>query len=66
MLHEEITSISSSLAVLLGRVDPESADFIRICRRNLDSAADTARELEQHFILPASPAQQLEVAHGKD
>lgn len=66
MLHEEITSVSSSLAVLLGRVDPESADFIRICRRNLDSAADTARELEQNFVLPPSPAQTLEAAHGKD
>lgn len=65
MLHEEIASVSSSLAVLLGRVDPESADFIRICRRNLDSAADTARELEQNFVMPHA-AQHTEAAHGKD
>lgn len=55
MLSEKIQSINTSLEKLLGRVDPDSANFIRICRRNLQAVADHARELEANGVLPVPP-----------
>lgn len=51
MLSEKIQSVNVSLEKLLGRVDPDSANFIRICRRNLQAVADHARELEANGVL---------------
>ena len=45
MLHEELQSIRSALGGVLGRLDPDGADLVRQCRRNLDAAADQAKEL---------------------
>lgn len=61
MLSEKIQSVNVSLEELLGRVDPESANFIRLCRRNLQAVADHARELEANGVL-AVPAIKPEPA----
>ena len=50
MLHEELQSIRSALGEVMGRLDPDNADLVRRCRRNLDAAADQARELEKRLI----------------
>ena len=46
MLSDELQSIRNILGRLLGKVDPESAETLRLCRRNLESAADDAAILE--------------------
>lgn len=50
MLHEELQSIRSALGGVLGRLDPDGADLVRQCCRNLDAAADQAKELEGRLI----------------
>lgn len=50
MLSEELKSIHAGLGKLLGRLDPESADFLRRARRNLDEAVEEAENLERNFI----------------
>ena len=50
MLHEELQSIRSALGGVLGKLDPDSSDLVRQCRRNLDAAAEQAKELEGRLI----------------
>lgn len=55
MLSEKIQSINVALGGLLSRVDPESAAFIRVCRRNLEATAEQVRELEASGVfLPST------------
>lgn len=49
MLSEELRNIQAGLGKLLGKLDPESADFLRRARRNLDEAAEQAENLENHI-----------------
>ena len=50
MLHEELQSIHTTLGSVLGKLDPDSSDLVRQCRRNLDAAAEQAKELENRLI----------------
>lgn len=50
MLSEELRSIHRALGNVLGRLDPDGADLIRQCRRNLDAAAEQAAELESRLV----------------
>lgn len=50
MLSEELRSIHIALGNILGRLDPDGADLIRQCRRNLDAAAEQAAELESRLV----------------
>lgn len=50
MLSDELRSIKEALGGLLGKVDPETAEILRVCRRNLEAAADDAENLENNFI----------------
>lgn len=52
MLKEELLSIHAALGGVLGKLDPEEADFVRRCRRNLDAAAEQAGELEARLVQP--------------
>lgn len=46
MLSEELKSIRLALGELLGKVDVDSAEVLRQCRRNLEAAEDLAANLE--------------------
>ena len=50
MLSEELKSIHAGLGKLLGKLDPESADYLRQVRRNLDAATEDAENLENSFV----------------
>lgn len=49
MLSEELKSIRAALGELMGKVDEESAELVRQCRRNLEAAAEQAVTMEQNF-----------------
>ena len=49
MLSAELKSIRAALGELLGKVDVESAELLRLCRRNLEAAADEAENMENNF-----------------
>lgn len=49
MLSEELKSIHAALGRLLGKLDPENADFLRRARRNLDEAAEQAEYMENRI-----------------
>lgn len=49
MLSEELKSIRIALGGLLGKVDADSADVLRQCRRNLEAAEDQAANMERNF-----------------
>lgn len=51
MLSEELKSIRDALGKLLGKVEPESAEVLRLCRRNLEAASDDARNMEDNFYV---------------
>lgn len=46
MISDELNSINEALGKILGKVSPEAAEILRKARRNLDDAADQAREME--------------------
>lgn len=50
MLSEELKSIRAGLGKLLGKLDPESAEYLRQIRRNLDAASEDAENLENHLV----------------
>lgn len=50
MLKQEIMSVHAALGGVLGRLDPDGADLVRQCRRNLDAAAEQAGELEARLV----------------
>lgn len=50
MLSEELKSIHAGLGKLLGKVDPESAEYLRQIRRNLDAATEDAEHLEENLV----------------
>ena len=56
MLSQEIMSVHAVMGCLLPRVDPESAELVRLCRRNLEASADTAETLERTLIAPKESA----------
>lgn len=49
MLSEELKSIQLALSAVLPKANPEGAAIIRLCRRNLEAAAEQAEEMEKHF-----------------
>ncbi len=51
MLSDELESIHIKLGELLNKVDPDTALILRICRRNLEAAADDARNMENNLYL---------------
>lgn len=55
MLSNELRSIHAALGCVLARVDVESAELVRLCRRNLAASADVAETLETTFV-PAAVA----------
>ena len=59
MLSEELRSIHIALGDVLGKLDPDNADLVRQCRRNLDAAAAQAVELEQRLVPGADAAVRL-------
>jgi len=50
MLAEEIEGVKVALGVLSHRVDTETWAFLKVCRNQLSSAADSARELEAQVV----------------
>lgn len=50
MLSEELRSIHIALGEVLGKLDPDGADLVRQCRRNLNAAAEQAVELENRLV----------------
>lgn len=56
MLKDELKSIHVALGSVLGRLDPEGAELVRLCRRNLDAAVEQAEALEQRLV----PAEAVE------
>lgn len=49
MLKQEIMSVHAALGGVLGKLDPDGAELVRQCRRNLD-AAEQAGELEERLV----------------
>ncbi len=49
MLSEELESIHEALGKILGKMDPDAACKLRICRRNLDEAIEMANHMEKNF-----------------
>lgn len=52
MLSSELKSIHAALGCVLARVDVESAELVRLCRRNLASSAEMAETLEKNLVAP--------------
>lgn len=50
MLKQEIMSVHAALGGVLGKVDPDGAELVRQCRRNLVAAAEQAGELEERLV----------------
>lgn len=50
MLSEELWSIHIALGEVLGKLDPDGADLVRQCRRNLNAAAEQVVELENRLV----------------
>lgn len=50
MLKQEIMSVHAALGGVLGKVDPDGAELVRQCRRNLVAAAEQAEELEERLV----------------
>ena len=50
MLSEELWSIHIALGEVLGKLDPDGADLVRQCRRNLNAAAEQAVDLEKRLV----------------
>lgn len=50
MLKQEIMSVHAALGGVLGKLNPEEAELVRQCRRNLDAAAEQAGELEARLV----------------
>lgn len=53
MVSAKLKSINAALGGLLGKVDPDSAETLRMCRRNLDNATDLSEALENGLVLPS-------------
>ncbi|WP_299392532.1 hypothetical protein [uncultured Desulfovibrio sp.] len=52
MLKEKLLRIHSALGEVLGHTrDEQDADLLRICRSNLQSAAEQAAELEEGLCI---------------
>ncbi len=49
MLSEELKSIHEALGKILGKMEPEAAEKLRICRRNLNEAIEMADHMENNF-----------------
>lgn len=66
MLKQEIMSVHAALGGVLGKLDPDGAELVRQCRRNLDAAAEQAGELEARLVpLPVDhPANAGEVGRA--
>lgn len=50
MLSDELRGIRSALGELMDKVDENSAELLRQCRRNLEAAAEQASNMENNFI----------------
>ena len=48
MLKHEIMSVHAALGCVMGKLDPDGAELVRQCRRNLD-AAEQADALESNL-----------------
>lgn len=51
MVSVKLRSINTALGGLLGKVSPDSAEILRLCRRNLDDAIDRSEALEEGLTL---------------
>lgn len=49
MLSDELKSINAVLGRLLGKIDPDTAETLRLCRRNLEAATEQAENMENNF-----------------
>lgn len=49
MLKQEIMSVHAALGGVLGKVDPDGAELVLQCRRNLVAAAEQADALESNL-----------------
>lgn len=50
MLKQKIMSVHAALGGVLGKLDPDGAELVRQCRRNLNAAAEQAGELEARLV----------------
>lgn len=53
MLSHKLKSIHAALGDILPRIDADSAEIVRACRRNLEDGADIATTLETIFVAPS-------------
>ena len=66
MLAEDIDGVKIALGALSHRVDPETWAFLKLCRNQLDSAGDLARELEAQVVaVRALEMAARETVHGQ-
>lgn len=49
MLSDELKSINAVLGKLVVKVDPDTADTLRLCAHNLEAAANEAEVMENNF-----------------
>lgn len=65
MLAEEIDGVKVALGALSHRVDAETWAFLKLCRSQLSSAADSARELEAQVVTVRALDTAREAAYGQ-
>ncbi len=58
MLSDELRSIREALGQVLGSVPVNTAEIVRLARRNLDAAADQAEQLERGLLVPEQQTTQ--------
>lgn len=51
MLYEKIQAVHVVLGTILGKVDVETAEILRLCRRNLMTVAEQVKSLEENSIV---------------
>lgn len=50
MLSGELKNIRETIGTILGKVDPENAELLRQCRRNLEAVEEQAENLEKSLV----------------
>lgn len=64
MLRDDLLSIRAALGDILGSLPPDQAGIVRICRRNLEAAADQAAQMETWLVPPSDSDAAATSAQG--
>lgn len=62
MLSGELKNIRETIGTILGKVDPENAELLRQCRRNLEVVEEQAANLEKGLVFVDMGAEEVTIS----